>query len=106
MRKLGYEVGFISDLTVQHIGAVSERARDPCEMWRRKNNGLHLFWKKHYAPKDVARLVRRDLQRARFRMFLNGILAAVQPAHSVAWQKLRRYRATRDASMAFLSSMK
>lgn len=106
MRKIGYEIGLVNNVRVEHIGAVSERGRDPYEMWRRKTEGLHQFWKKHYSVSDVVGLVRRDLRRARFRMILNGILAAVQPQQSLAWQKQRRYRAIRDTSVICLASLR
>ncbi len=104
LRKLGHEIGLVAGVTVRHIGAVSEAGRDPYDTWTRKLNGLHLFWKKHYAPEDAARLVRRDLWRARVRMILNGVMAAFQPPRSRAWEKYRRYRAIRDASVKFLSA--
>ncbi|MFO1515050.1 MAG: glycosyltransferase family 2 protein [Verrucomicrobiota bacterium] len=104
LRKLGHEIGFLNEVTVRHIGAVSERGCDPYAMWTRKMEGLHLFWRKHFSPGDTAHLVRRDLRRARFRLLLNGILAALQPPHSTAWQKQRRYLAVRNTSLRFLSS--
>ncbi len=104
LRKLGHEIGFVDRVTVRHIGGGSEQDQDPYEMWRRKTNGIHRFWKKHYAPEDATQLVRRDLRRARCRLFLNRILAAFGSLHSNAWQKHRRYQAVRDASASFLSS--
>ncbi|MEI2726451.1 MAG: glycosyltransferase family 2 protein [Verrucomicrobiota bacterium] len=104
LRKLGHEIGYAANVSVRHIGAVSEQGLDPYHTWTRKMNGIHLFWKKHYTLQDAARLVRRDLRRARFRMIINALLAAFQPPRSSAWQKYRRHLAIRDASARFLSS--
>jgi len=103
LRQKGYEIGFVDAVKVRHIGATSERGLDPYEVATRRTQGIHLFWKKHYPAADVARLVRRDQRRARYRMVLNGLLASVQPPNSLAWQKHRRYRAICETSARFLS---
>lgn len=105
-RQLGYEIGFVGGVMTRHIGSVSERGCDPYETWVRKHDGLHQFWKKHYATADVRRLVQKNLRRAYVRTFLNGFLATFRPPNSPAWQKLRRYRAIQDTSAKFLSSLK
>jgi GT2 family glycosyltransferase len=104
LRKHGYEIGFVHEAEVRHIGAASEFGADPYESWTRRTNGIQLFWKKHYAADDVVRLVLRDQRRARFRMRLNGFFARFQPAHSSLWNKHRRYRAIFDTSARFLRS--
>jgi N-acetylglucosaminyl-diphospho-decaprenol L-rhamnosyltransferase len=104
LRKHGYEIGFVPEAEVRHIGAASELGADPYDSWTRRTNGIHLFWKKHYAAPDVVRLVLRDQRRARFRMQLNGFFARFQSAHSSLWSKHRRYRAIFDTSSRFLKS--
>ena len=104
LRQQGYEIGFVEEAKVRHIGAASERDQDPYEVATRRTNGIHLFWKKHYSPRDVARLVLREQRRARYRMVVNGVLALLQPRSSVAWQKHRRYRAICETSARFLAS--
>ena len=103
LRKMGHEIGFLSDVEVSHIGGVSEEGSDPYDVWVRRMNGLHLFWKKHYSADDAARLVRRDLFRARYRMLANSLISRLQPPQSKAWQKSRRYQAIWEASARFLS---
>jgi len=105
IRNLGHEIGFVAEVSVWHIGAVSEQGRDPYDTWTRKMNGIHLFWKKHYPLEDAAGLVRRDLRRARVQVLLNALLAAFQSPRAQAWQKLRRNLAIRDASASFLASI-
>ena len=105
MRQRGYEIGFVDKVAARHIGSVSERGSDPYETWARKHTGLQQFWQKHYEASDVKRLVQHNLRRAFVRTFLNGVLATFQQPHSPAWQKQRRYRAIKDTSAKFLSSL-
>jgi GT2 family glycosyltransferase len=98
LRKLGHEIGYIETVEVRHIGGASEQGQDPHGVWVRKMRGIHLFWRKHYAPEDVERLVRRDQARARLRMHLNHLLSNFSPAGSPSWQKWRRYQAIFETS--------
>lgn len=97
-RRAGYEIGFIDNAQVRHIGGASEQGKDPYEVWLRRTRGLHQFWRKHYSPADVTRLMRRNRTRARYRMIVNGLLARITGPHSPAWQKHRRYRAVWEMS--------
>ena len=97
LREKGYEIGLVEDAAVRHIGGASETGQDPYDVWTRRSKGLHLFWQKHYPPADVARLLRRNRLRARYRMLVNSWLARLQPPKSSAWQKHRRYRAVWEA---------
>jgi len=103
LRQLGSEIGYVDEVSVRHIGGASEAGRDPYDVWTRRMQGMHVFWKKHFAPEDVQGLVRRDLRRARYRAFLNGLLARMQPPRSAAWLKQRRYEAIADTSAGFLA---
>jgi GT2 family glycosyltransferase len=104
LRERGYEIGLVEDTTVRHIGGASESGRDPYEVWTRRANGLHLFWRKHYPAADVDKLLRRNCFRARYRMLVNGWLARFQSPKSNAWQKHRRYRAVWETSKSLLSA--
>ena len=104
MREIGFEIGLIPEVVVEHIGGASEDARDPYEVSGRKLKGLLRFRQKHYSPDDCLWLAKRDSRRARFRMILNGLLARLQPPHSKAWQKHRLYRAIWEVSRDYLES--
>ena len=92
-RRAGSEIGYIENVEVRHIGGASEQGKDPYEVWIRRTKGLHQFWTKHYSPADVARLMRLNCARARYRMIVNGLVACVAGRGSRAWEKERRYRA-------------
>lgn len=103
LRELGYEIGFIDDIEVRHIGGASEHGRDPFEVCQRKMTSMLRFREKHYPREDCIRLARRDLYRARFRMIWHGLRARFQPPHSAAWRKSREYSAVWEISRKFLS---
>jgi GT2 family glycosyltransferase len=92
LRKLGYEIAYFPEVEVSHIGGQSESNQDPYEVWLRRANGIHLFWKKHFTPLEVATLIRRDKWRAGYRMTVYRLLSLVQAKHSNIWKKHRRYK--------------
>lgn len=104
LREIGFEIGYLREATVYHIGGASEDPRDPYDSSARKLRGLMRFRQKHYPAADCVFLARRDLRRARWRFFWNGLLARLQPPRSAAWQKYRRYRAIGEVSQEFLAA--
>lgn len=104
VRELGYEIGYIPEVAVTHIGGSSEDPRDPYESSMRKLRGLLKFRQKHYPPEDCVSLAKRDLRRARFRMLWNGLISRWQPPNSKAWRKHRQYRGIWEVSRDYLSS--
>jgi len=106
LRELGFQIGHITEVAVNHIGGTTESLRDPCEVSARKLQGLIRFRKKHYPPDDCVFLAKRDLRRAWLRMIWNGLLARVQPPHSKAWQKSRGYQGIWEASREYLDYLK
>jgi N-acetylglucosaminyl-diphospho-decaprenol L-rhamnosyltransferase len=97
-RRAGYEIGYLEDIEVRHRSGASEQGIDRYEVWLRRTKGLHQFWRKHYSPADVTRLMRINRARARYRMIVNGLLARVAGPGSRAWEKARRYRAVWEMS--------
>lgn len=104
LRELGFEIGYVPEVVVEHVGAASEDTRDPYDVAARKLKSLLRFRQKHYPPPDCVFLARRDLRRARFRMIWNGLLARLQPPRSPAWQKHRNYRAIWEVSRDHLKT--
>jgi len=104
LREMGFEIGYIPEVAVRHVGGASEDQRDPAEVSAKKLKGLLRFRQKHYAPKDCVFLAKRDLRRARFRMIWNGLLARFQSPNSKAWRKYRQYRGVWEISRQYLSA--
>lgn len=102
MRELGFEIGHVPEVAVEHVGAASEDTQDPYELSARKLRGLLRFRQKHYPPEDCIFLAKRDLYRAKFRMHWNASLALFQARRSKWWRKSRVYRAISEVSRQFL----
>jgi hypothetical protein len=102
VRQAGWEIGFLPQVTVRHIGGVSERDADPYDMWLRRMTGVHRFWAKHYPSRDVRRIVRLDWFRASFRREWYNLARRLQGPQSRAWLKHREYAAISEASRRFL----
>lgn len=104
VRQHGLEIGFVPEVTVRHIGQVSERGNDKYETRLRSMSGLLRFWAKHYPPEDVLKMVRRDWFRASFRREWYALMARFSGRHSRAWAKHREYAAVSEASRKFLNA--
>ena len=68
IRKLGYEIGYIDDAVVVHLGGQSERKFTSAERWRKKVKAEYLFYRKHYHPETIACIRRSDLLKACWRI--------------------------------------
>ena len=104
IRQHGWEIGFVPQVTAQHIGAASERGIDPYDTWRRRVPGIYRFWAKHYPPTDARRLVRRDWLRARFRQCWYAVMVWFAGTDSKAWRQHRRYAGISEAARKFLDA--
>ena len=104
IRQQGWEIGFVPEVTAQHIGAASERGIDPYDTWLRRVPGIYRFWSKYYPPADVRRLVWKDWFRARFRQHWYAVMAWFGGAQSTAWRKHRRYAGIGEAARRFLDA--
>ena len=104
IRECGYEIGWMEDVSVRHIGGESEKGVDPYDTACRKLRGLLTFRTKHYAHRECVFLANRDRRRAFFRMITNGLLALVRGKKSTAWEKYRMYRGVWKTSKHYLAS--
>lgn len=104
IRECGYEIGWMEDVSVRHIGGESEKGVDPYDTACRKLRGLLTFRTKHYAHRECVFLANRDRRRAFFRMITNGLLALVRGQTSTAWEKYRMYRGVWKTSKHYLAS--
>jgi len=102
IRQHGWEIGFVPEITVRHIGAASEQGIDPYDTWLRRVPGMYRFWSKHYPPRDVRRLLRKDWFRASFRRRWYAVMAWFGGNDSVAWRKYRRYAGISEAARQFM----
>lgn len=96
IRKAGYEIGFIEDAFVTHIGGASESKSDPGDVWRKKARAELLFYRKHYSAPAITRLQRRVLASSRWRILsleLGGLFTPISDKNAA---KIAKYRAIRE----------
>jgi GT2 family glycosyltransferase len=104
IRQQGWEIGFVREVTVRHIGFASEMGIDPYLTWLRRVPGIYRFWSKHFAEADARRLLWKDWIRASLRRQWYGTLAKFLGRESIAWNKHRRYAGISEAAWRFLSA--
>ena len=105
IRELGYEIGFVKEVAVRHLGAASERGKDPYDTWRLRAPGMYRFWAKHYPRKDARNLVRKDWIRSLYRQAIYRWLARLTGDQSKVWEKYRRNKGIAHAARKYLKSM-
>ena len=104
IRELGYEIGWMENIVVRHIGGESEKGVDPFDTACRKLRGLLTFRTKHYTPKECWFLANRDRRRSFLRMLTNGFIAFLRGKKSREWEKYRTYRGVWKTSRDYLNS--
>jgi GT2 family glycosyltransferase len=92
IRKAGWEIGYIDEAVVVHLGGQSERLTLSAEKWRKKVRAEYLFYKKHYQAQTIARIRRADRLKARWRLLTLRITLPFLRDISKAHEKQDRYR--------------
>ncbi len=105
IRQLGYQIGYLKEVTIKHIGRASERKTAPFDLWRKKRNGLYLFIKKHYDNKQAKQIINYDLRRSQQRLFLLKLKQLVWKLSPTEFAKHEKYRATSQTAKAFLERL-
>jgi len=101
IRKSGYEIGCFSDVSITHIGGASETKTDQYALTTRKYSAKHMFYKKHYSPASIKKLMKKTYNRARFRTFTHKILAFLCINKDYHLKKTRHYQAICDLKKAY-----
>ncbi len=104
IRELGYEIGWMDNIVVRHIGGESEKGVDPFDTACRKLRGLLTFRTKHYTAEECGFLANRDRRRSFLRMLTNGFIAFLRGKKSREWEKYRTYRGVWETSRDYLNS--
>ncbi len=96
IRKLGYEIGYIEESVVMHLGGQSERQTPVSEVWRKKTKAEFLFYRKHYLPETIARIKRAHLLKARWRIATLKLTTTFSINKDKAKEKMIKYRVIND----------
>ncbi|MBI5448686.1 MAG: glycosyltransferase family 2 protein [Gammaproteobacteria bacterium] len=69
IRKIGFSIGYYAEVAVRHLGGGSERSTSSSELWRKKQNGLHLFMRKNYPAYENEKILSLHIRRAKRKLF-------------------------------------
>ena len=92
IRQQGFEIGYIGEAVVRHIGGHSERASASADRWRRKTLAEYIFYRKHYKPETIRRISREDRLKARWRTLTIPLTLPFLRDGEAARDKLVKYR--------------
>lgn len=68
IREKGFEIGYIEEAEVVHWGGQSETTTSEPEVFEKKLKAEYLFYKKHYTPKTIARIKKKEKIKAIYRL--------------------------------------
>ena len=92
IRQRGFEIGYIEQAVVRHIGGHSEKASASADRWRRKTRAEYLFYRKHYKPETIRRISREDRLKAWWRTLTIPLTLPFLRDGDAARDKLVKYR--------------
>ena len=92
IRQQGFEIGYIGEAVVRHIGGHSERASASADRWRRKTLAEYIFYRKHYRPETIRRITREERVKAWWRTLTIPLTLPFLRDGEAARDKLVKYR--------------
>lgn len=100
-RRSGLELGHVASVTVHHAHRQSQRNTSEYEYAKRVFEGSAVFWKKHYAPRDVRQMARFQYLASRTLLLLGKVLARLPSLPATLSED--RLRARRDVCRELLA---
>jgi N-acetylglucosaminyl-diphospho-decaprenol L-rhamnosyltransferase len=91
IRQAGYEIGFIENAPVMHVGGQSERESSDADIWGRKVAAEFLFYWKHYDRGTIHRISRTERLKALWRIVSLRAMLPFTFDKSKARAKLTKY---------------
>ena len=104
IRKAGCEIGCFPEVKIRHVDGGSERQTSWYDLTMKKRKGLYTFYKKHYNTDDIKSLLKRDLNRAKYRKLLYKLHLLIN--HNPSLQaKYEKCKAIYDSSKKLLEQI-
>ena len=97
IRRQGHEIGYADASVVVHISGQSERQTPLAALWKKKVSAEYLFYRKHYLPETIRRIVRAELVRTRFRLAILRLTMPFARSNGKTIEKLTKYRVISEA---------
>jgi len=91
MRRRGLRIGFIEAARVVHYHGQSERKSTSAEVWRKKIRAEYLFYHKHYRPETIARIIRAEAMKTRWRIITLQLSLIFMKNKKETREKLHKY---------------
>ena len=102
-RRAGYTLGWVPEVSVHHLHRQSQRQKSEFDYSCRIFEGSSVFWRKHYPPRDVARMARFQVLMSTSLLLLDKPLSLLGLLPSTL--EGDRLRARRDVCRKLLSSI-
>lgn len=97
VRQAGYRLALCSEVVVEHIGGASQRLEKVYATRLKKQQGLYLFYHKHYHPKDAQGLAQRALRRSLYKIVVFSLLRFLSAKHHTTyWRQRAIYQAAKE----------
>ena len=97
IRQADCKIGFIEAAVVVHVGGHSEKASPSYDVWRRKFMAEYVFYRKHYPPEVIRRILRDYRMTALWRIATLRLLKPFTRDRVRSEAKLAKYRAICDS---------
>jgi N-acetylglucosaminyl-diphospho-decaprenol L-rhamnosyltransferase len=68
IRRLGYQIGYMNDAKVIHLGGQSEIKTLPAALYEKKMKAEYLFYKKHYSAETIHHIKIAQRRKAKYRL--------------------------------------
>lgn len=104
MRKAGYEIGYLENVTVSHIGGASAKKLPSAEVVRRKKSAKYLFYKKHYPKNDVIAMAKKDLRTASRSAWFLSLKKKLFGLTAKQEHQLARHKISQEIAKKFLQN--
>lgn len=105
LRQAGYQIGYLDDVTVCHIGGASAKKLPSEKVIRLKKSAKYLFYKKHYNPSDVKNIATKDLQQAKWHRLWLSLKKKIFSLSPKEEHKLARHQIAIEESLKVLQGL-
>jgi len=105
IRKKGLTVSYYPDVAIDHVGGASEIRTPARETRYRRQNGKHLFYKKHYTRKQTESILRKKIREARSKLLILRVGKTLGILSRKRKERIARYEVILETSKAFLKEL-
>lgn len=100
VRRLGLRLACVPKVRAFHLGRHSEESTSPRDYWRKKLEGEHLFYRKHYSARSLRWIRISQWVKSSWELFLLGLAWPVAGRGKSWKERWGKYGAIRAASAA------